>query len=262
MPSPPGASTVGARDDHLARAGTLAARAALAALATWVLSTGCGAPQLLPTTLFHAPLGPDVTPTDADWLRLARAAAAGAADRVQVVAPIRADEWLVWTDDGVSRSAIARVRRTALGLEAQATGSHAGPAIRPTLRALVVGGTRIVVLESSLDAFSTERDAFLFVEQGSLIVPLTLDGSPGHLRVRAERVTSLEHGWYREATLTVTLEARADAVVAHEHVSVRELAADRPELPARSTYDVERQRLLRVSAAGLSSDRPSLLDEH
>jgi hypothetical protein len=42
---------------------------------------------------------------------------------------------------------------------------------------------------------------------------------------------------------------------------VRELAADRPELPARSAYEVERARVFVLRGTELSCERPSLFDD-
>lgn len=216
--------------------------------------------QLLPTTVFHAAMVPDQPASETDWLRLARAREPGA-ELLAALAPIEAGDFLVWTRDGRDRGLLVRARRTVLGLEAQSAGTHAGPAVRPTVRALVVDGARVFVVESSSAADSTDRDAWLYAERGHEIVPMSLDGRVARLSVRAVRRTPLERGWSRAATLTVTLESGPGCIVVHEHESVRELAEGRPELSPRGTYEVERARTLRLEAATLTSDRPSLFDD-
>jgi len=61
--------------------------------------------------------------------------------------------------------------------------------------------------------------------------------------------------------LTATFEVGPHGIVVHEHASIREIAIDRPELPPRSTYEVERARNLTGRGTTLVSDRPSLFDE-
>lgn len=222
---------------------------------------GCGGARLLPTTLFHAPLASAAEPSSADWIRLANAGAQDPVDALALACQVSADEWVTWTTRQSGESALVIARRTSLGLEAQALGAHVGPAIRPTLRVLVVGPTRVIVLESSSAATSTERDAWLYVVHRGRVVPLGIDEGRTALHVRAERRTTLDGGWCRVATFTATLEASGDGLVVHEHASVRELAEDRPELAARSTSEVERARTLRWSAGALRSDRASLFTE-
>lgn len=233
---------------------------ALIAASALLLVGACAGPGLLPTTLFHAPLPEGASVESSDWLDLVRARDPADADVLAAASALSADEWLVWTQ-GSGRGALARVRRTRLGLEAQSEGVHVGPAIRPTLRALDVRGVRVVVIESSRDEASTDRDAFLYLEHGARIEPLTIEGAPARLEVRAARSTPLEHGWSREVTFTVTLEASERGLVAHEHASVREIAPDRPQLAARSTYEVERARLFVRHGATLAPEGPSLLDD-
>lgn len=224
-------------------------------LVLMLLLAGCGA-QLLPTTLFHTTLPEGTEPSAADWSRLMTTR--GTASDVVALSALGPDEWITWTARERGSGTLVRSRRTSLGLEAQAIGSHDGPHVRPSIRVLIVSGTRIVIVESSASESSTERDAWLYVEHAGEILPLTLDGASAQLRVRAEQQTALERGWTRAATLTATFESIEDRLVVHEHESVRELAEDRPELPARSTYEVERARTLRRHEQNLVSDRSSL----
>lgn len=221
-------------------------------------AVGCGATPL-PTTLFHARLPAGVAPTEADWRQLVdgpQTTQGGSA--LVAVASVGGDAFLVWTTDATGRGSLVCARRTELGLEAQSVGTHVGPTVRPTLRVLHVGDADVIVVESSRAPDSTDRDAWLYRARGASLEPMTLDGAVAQLPVRAQRRTPLERGWSRDATLTVTLEADAEGIVVHEHESVRELAEDRPELPARTTYEVERARTLRLQGAALHADRPSL----
>jgi hypothetical protein len=215
-----------------------------------MLVGGCGA-SLLPTTIAHVPLDPAEPFSDAELARLEDGAT------VAAEASGDANDWIVWL---APSGRLARVVRTTLGLEVQSMGRHHGAAVRPTVRMLLVGGVRFVVVESSTDDTSTERTAWLYAEHGSEIVPLELDGVPARLAVRAEHVTPLGGGWSRNTTVTATFEATHEGLVVHEHASVRELADGRPELPARASHEVERARVLRRERAVLSADRPSLLD--
>jgi hypothetical protein len=230
-------------------------------LLAWLALAGCGGPQLLTTTIFHAPLTRDATLDDADWARLATAASATSVDHVLARTPLDEDTWMLWLGGESRAGALVRARRTDVGLEAQSIGAHVGPSIRPSIRALSVGLVRVVVVESSSAVESTERDAWLYVERGSEIVPLSLDGGAAHLRVRAERRVAIDRSWSRASTLTATFDVGAHGLVVHEHASVREIATDRPELPPRSTYEVERARNLTGHGTTLVSDRPSLFDE-
>ena len=125
-----------------------------------VVLAGCGAPQLLPTTLFHAPLARDAEPQAGDWARLTSRALA-ACDQVAASAAVGGGEWIVWATDAEHRGTLVLARRTAIGLEAQSFGSHVGPYVRPTIRGFVIGAMRVVVVESSSAASSTDRDASL-----------------------------------------------------------------------------------------------------
>jgi hypothetical protein len=229
-------------------------RAVVLALA--FVASGCGA-HLLPTTIAHVPMPPDATVGDADLARVELDSAV----RVAARADLSADEWLVWLVSDAGSGALARVRRTELGLEVQSRGAHVGAAIRPSVRVLVVRGIRIVVVESSTSEQSTNRDAWLYAEHGPEIVLLTLDGAPARIPVRAERTTPLPDGWARSTTLTATFEAGPEGIVVHEHASVRELAEGRPELPARSTHEIERARVLRRAQGRLTADRESLIED-
>ena len=232
-----------------------------AALLVVASMLGCG-PSLLPTTIFHVRLDPSVSePRDDDWIALAGAPPDAHATSVAAATPLGADDWTVWTTDEHGGGTLMHVRRTPLGLEAQSVGPHHGPCVRPTIRALRVDRTLVIVVESSTTPSSTERDAWLYAENASRIVPLSLQGEPTRLRVRGESERPLEHGWSRAAVQTATLEASEDAIVVHEHESVREIAADRPERGARSSYDVERARVLTLARGQLWAERSSLFDE-
>jgi len=227
------------------------------ALAACFVASGCGA-QPLPSTLFFTPLAPDAALDDGSWAALA----AGAhCDDVSALAADGPDTWVLWCADEAEDGVLLRVQRTSLGLEVQSIERHQGPQMRPTIRALPVGRARVVVVESSSDAQSTERVAWLYVERGARIAPLTLDDAPARVRVRAERIAPLGSGWSRAETLTATIDAGTGGLFVHEHASVREVADGRPELPARATYEVERARFLRGNGDALEADRPSLFDD-
>jgi len=202
--------------------------------------SGCGA-QPLPSTLFLARLAPDATLDEGSWRALASEAHCR---EVRALAPSGDDAWVLWCAEDADVGVLLRARRTSLGLEAQSIG-----------RALVL------VVESSSDAQSTDRFASLYVERGPRIVPLTLDDGPARILVRAERARMLGSGWSRAETLTATIDAGTGGIFVHEHVSVREIADGRPELPARATYEVERARFLRGNGDALEADRPSLFDD-
>lgn len=226
-----------------------------------MIVTGCGGPQLLPTTLFHSPLQASAEPSASDWARLLAASPLDGVDEVRITAHVDGAEWAAWATRADGVGALVLVERTPLGLEAQAFGVHRGAAIRPTIRVLTFEPARVIIVESSISPESTERDAWLYVVERGHIVPLTIDDGTATLRVRAERSAPLERGWCRASTFTATFEASGRELVVHEHASVRELAPERPELAARGTYEVERARHLRWSAGALRSDRPSLVDE-
>ncbi len=230
------------------------------ALFSIVLVAACGGVQLLPTTAFHALLDGSGAPVETDWARLlmhAPDATSRGATRITAQA-IGERDWLVWGIDQGTRGTLVRALRTPLGLEAQASGTHVGPCVRPTLRALRMGLARILVVESSTDERSTERDAWLYAERGSRLVALALDDGTTRIGLRAERRTPIEGGWARVTTLTATIEALEDHLIVHEHASVREVVDGRPEVAARTAYEVERARVLRASGDALHPDRPSL----
>jgi hypothetical protein len=226
-------------------------------LAACFAASGCGA-QPLPSTLFFTQLAPDATLDDGSWAALATGAHC---DEVSALAAGEPDTWVLWCAHGAEVGVLLRVRRTSLGLEVQSIGRHSGPSVRPTIRALSVGRALVVIVESSSDAQSTERLAWLYVERGARIVPLTLDDAPARVRVRAERIAPLGSGWSRAETLTATIDAGTGGLFVHEHASVREIADGRPELPARATYEVERARFLRGNGDALEADRASLFDD-
>ncbi len=219
--------------------------------------SGCGA-QPLPSTLFLARLAPDATLDEGSWRALASEAHCR---EVRALAPSGDDAWVLWCAEDADVGVLLRARRTSLGLEAQSIGRHRGPSVRPTIRALSIGRALVLVVESSSDAQSTDRFASLYVERGPRIVPLTLDDGPARILVRAERARMLGSGWSRAETLTATIDAGTGGIFVHEHVSVREIADGRPELPARATYEVERARFLRGNGDALEADRPSLFDD-
>jgi hypothetical protein len=221
---------------------------------------GCSA-AWLPTTLFHVSLDRTRELTDTDWMALAHASPDIAATNVPAVVAISPDDWITWIADDEGSATLLRVRRTELGLEAQAVGHHHGPRVRPTLRALHVGSALVVVVESSATSSSTERNAWLYVEEGAVIAPLMLDGASACVRVRGEEERPLDRGWSRAAVQTATLDSEAGSIVVHEHESVREVATGRPEQAARSHYEVERARTLTLRAGRLFADRGSLFDE-
>lgn len=227
------------------------------------LLPACGGAQFLPTTLFHAPLAPGASPSEDSWITLARAGAGTGQDTLAFAGPIGEGEWIAWTTQAIGvegAGTLVLARRTELGLEAQAAGAHEGPSVRASVRVLTVGPARVIIVESSSAQTSTDRDAWLYTEERGRIVPLGIDQGDTRLRVRAEQRAALEGGWCRASTFTATFEAEGAELVVHEHASVREIAIDRPELPARSTYEVERARRLRWSGGVLRSDRPSLFD--
>lgn len=237
-------------------------RPTTAMMALAVTIVGCGGARWLPSTLFHATLAPSIgEPSEAAWAQLALASPHASATSVAATTSLGADAWIVWTTDLAGHGAIMRVRRSALGLEAQSFGAHDGPSNRATLRALRVDAALVIVAESSSSTDSTERHAWLLVEDGSQIVPLMLLGVSAEVAVRGELRRPLERGWSRAAIFTATFEARPGAIVVHEHESVREVSAERPELVARSSYEVERARTLALRRTDLVADRASLFDD-
>lgn len=229
------------------------------------LLAGCGLP-LLPTTLFYAPLDEGEAPDASSWSELIRASpASSGASSVVASAAIGGDEWLAWTartttDPARIEGQLVRARRTALGLEAQATGAHIGPAVRVTLRGLRVDRVVLVVVESSEGERSVERSAWLYVARGASITAATLDAGASRLPLHRETVARADGRWDRTRTVTATLEATRDALIVHEHATEREVARDHPEIPARAVREIDRDRRLVLDGVRLVADRASLFE--
>jgi len=119
---------------------------------------GCGAPRLLPTTIFHAPVAEGRAPGDDDWARLTDAGAGARSDRVLARATLGDDDWIAWLVGEHTEGTIVHARRTAIGLEAQSIGTHVGPSVRPSIRVLTIGAVHVVVVESSIAADSSSAE--------------------------------------------------------------------------------------------------------
>jgi hypothetical protein len=237
--------------------------------APWILAllaSGCGIP-LLPTTLFYAPMGEEEATSPSAWSALlARAPAARGSSSVVASEPLGSDEWLVWmassaTDASRVEGSLVRARRTPRGLEAQAIGPHVGPAIRATLRGIRIDGVTIAVIESSIGERSIERSAWIYVARDGVIQPAELDGGASVLAMHRETSGPVDERWDRERTVTATLEGAPDALIVHEHATVREVARNHPEIPARGVREIDRDRRLVLDGRRLVADRPSLFDE-
>ncbi|MFO0684435.1 MAG: hypothetical protein U0234_20445 [Sandaracinus sp.] len=224
-----------------------------------VLALGCASVQPLAGTLSYARLPEGAAPRPEDF-EAAVAGAEGPRDDV-VLARVATGpaSWVVWARSGPGARLI-RVERTSLGLEVRDARWLAGVPIRPTLSAWPVGPLVIVVAERSDELSSTTRRGALFSDDGARLSPLALGDVDGELAIRVERRTPVGDGWERVATCTTTLASDRDGLLLHEHATVREIALARPELPARSTHEVERARRLRVGDGALVADRPSLFD--
>jgi hypothetical protein len=242
-----------------------------AALLVMLGASGCGIP-LLPTTLFYAPLSPSGEPDAAAWAALL-GAAPGASDddatrTASVVAAERLGEgeWLAWTatraaDPSRVEGTLVLARETARGLEAQAIGTHIGPAVRVRLRSVRVEDVRLVLVESSAAPRSVERSAWVYVVRGGAIEAADLDRRESFLPIHRDTSTPIDAHWDRARTVSATLEGIAGALVIHEHATSREIARDRPELAARAVREIDRDRRLVVDGRALVADRPSLFDE-
>lgn len=222
------------------------------------LALGCASLQPLAGTLSYARLPEGADPRPADF-EAALASDADGADAVLARVAVGPSSWVLWARSGPG-ARLVHVERTALGLEVRDARWLAGSPVRPTLSAWPVGTRVIVAAESSEDPSSTTRRAALFTDDGTHLTALSLDGAAAELAIREERHAPIGGGWERVATCTTTLASEGEGLVLHEHASVRELAPARPELPARSTYEVERARRLRIEAGSLVSDRPSLFE--
>lgn len=235
------------------------ARGVLLSLTLLFASVGCGAATPRAGTLSYARLPEGAAPRDEDF----EAAIAGTGERAERVVLARVEtgsaSWVVWARSGPG-SRLVRIERTHVGLEVRDARWLPGTPVRPTLGAWPVGDRVVVAAESSDDPSSTTRRARLFTDDGAVLHPLALEGSDAELSIRSERRAPIEGGWERLATCTTTLGSDAHALVLHEHASVREIAPARPSLPARSTYEVDRTRRLRLEDAQLVADRPSLFD--
>lgn len=242
-----------------------------AALLVALLTSGCGL-SLLPTTLFYARLAEGEDPDASAWSELLLAApasfhgSAGTGSSVVAAEHLDGGGWLAWTattttDPARVEGALVRARRTEVGLEAQAFGSHVGPAVRVTLRCFRVDGTPLIVIESSEGERSIERSAWVYVERGGSIGPADLGEGARYLPLHRDSTVRIDERWDRARTVTATLEGVGDALVVHEHATVREIARDRPEVPARAVREVDRDRRLILDGQRLVADRPSLFDE-
>ncbi len=220
---------------------------------------GCAGVQPLAGTISYARLPEGAAPRPED---LEAALGSGEQDGETVLASVAVgpSSWVLWARSGPG-TRLFHVERTALGLEVRDARWMTSRALRPTLSAWSIGRRVVVAAESSDEIASTARRARLFVDEHTTLTELRLDDAPAELVMRAERLGAAHGGWQRAATCTTTLARVDDALVAHEHASVREIDPRRPELSARSTYEVVRARRFRIEGATLVPDRPSIFDE-
>lgn len=166
------------------------------------------------------------------------------------------------TADGRFAGPLAIVRRTALGLEVQALGSHLGAADRAELRLLRANAGAVVVVAAERGG---ERVATLLVQSGGAIVPAALEepegacAAPAEIVLRGTRDVAIGEGWTRRETRTAVLDESVRGVIVREHLTVAERDASDPDAPPRATHDADAVRTLAVSGARIRADRPPLV---
>ncbi|MDQ3034188.1 MAG: hypothetical protein M3Y87_17400, partial [Myxococcota bacterium] len=238
-------------------------------------------------------------PTDAEWIALltddeegpssscevalartppqiprCRRASAGPAPALLAIPPRIAarlhrsgDDDLLWiathqTGDGMRSGPLAVVRRTALGLEVQALGTHLGPAEHAELRMLRTGAATVVAVEADSGG---ARIAQLLIQSGGALVPAALDdpeggcSAPAQIVLRRADETRRSDGWTRRAVRTAVLDESDDAVLVREHLTVRELDLADADAPPRATHDADAIRRLVPAGARLRADRAALM---
>lgn len=177
------------------------------------------------------------------------------------------DDDLLWvathlTEDGRHSGPLAVVRRTALGLEVQALGTHVGPAEQAELRILRTSTASVVSVEADS---GSARIARLLMQSGGALVPAALDDPEGGCRAPAEIVLRRvdeerrPDGWTRREVRTAVLEESDSAVLVREHLTVRELDLENADAPPRATHDADAIRRLVPSGAHLRADRRELM---
>lgn len=178
------------------------------------------------------------------------------------------DDDLLWvathrTSEGMHAGPLAVVRRTALGLEVQALGTHVGPSAHAELRILRAASAAVVAVEADR---GDERVAHLLIQSGGALVPAALDVAPGErclapaqLVLRQVREERRPDGWTRRAVRTAILAESEDVVIVREHLTVRELDPSDPDAPPRATHDADAIRRLQPAGSRLRADRDVLM---
>lgn len=271
-------------------------------IAALALGLGCAAQlRTLPTTVCHRSKADGATePTEAEWTALLHDDGEGAATSCEAAlartppsaprceheerspAPTFAiaprlvahaqrtgEDDLVWiathrAGEHELSGPIAIVRRTALGLEVQALGTHTGPSEQVSLRLLRAGASTAIAIES---ADRGERVADLMIQAGGALIPAVID-EPGRCRSRARVILrrSDDRGasgrWRERRVRSATLEEGEGAVIVREHLRVDEIDPADPEAPPRARRESDRVRRLVPEGARLRADQPPIdLDE-
>lgn len=183
--------------------------------------------------------------------------------RLAAVARRPGEDDVVWvathrTADGSLSGPLAIVRHTAVGLEVQALGTHAGPGEQAHPRILRAGPTTLVVIEA---AQGDTRVAHLLVQSGGALVPAALDDptlgcqSPARIVLRRTDRGPAPGGWRERRVRTATIDEEAGTFVVREHLSVEEVDSDGPDARVRARRDSDRVRTLTAAGARLRADR-------